>query len=238
LVFFPKFEALINRANIVFSGGGIEDLLAIYLLNNHSFPYEEADLLMIDDTVFRGFIDSDDYKAIQESYKDSYFWDKLIEHFVGDLLTDGMFEYGTNQVTDNQLALVQMALQPRGHRANLVDAFSEFLHKPELKISARVVLAHKNTAFVFHLGPSSDREARVQELGLRCLVVRGRLPDVQIVVGISGDKLGPSEVGYSHDIVYVDIPEWNDDFEEQVTRIQKELGYFENASWAKKPENA
>lgn len=233
--FLTDVEALINRANIVFDGGGIEDLLAIYLLNNHSFPYEEAELLIIDDTVFKGFISSDDYRAIQESYKDSYFWDKLIEHFVGDLLTNGIFEYGTNQATDNQYALIQMALQPRGHRANLVDAFSEFLQKPELKIAARVVLAHQNTAFVFHLGPSSDREARVQELGLRCLVVRGRLPDVKVVVGISRDKLGPSDVGYSHDIVYVDIPEWDDDCEEQVNKIQKELGYFENASWAKRP---
>lgn len=236
--FLTDVEILLNRANIVFSGGGIEDLLAIYLSNNHSFPYEEVDLLTIDDTVFQGFVDSDDYKAIQKSYKDSYFWDKLIEHLVDDLLTEGMFEYGTNQVTDNQLALVQMALQPRGHRANLVDAFSEFLQKPELNIAARVVLAHKNTAFVFHLRPSNDREARVQELGLRCLVVRGRVPGVKIVVGISRDKLGPSAVGYSHDIVYVDIPEWNDVFEEQVTGIQKELGYFENASWVRRPESA
>ena len=67
------------------------------------------------------------------------------------------------------------------------------------------------------------------------MVVRGRLPDVKIVVGISRDKLGPSEVGYSHDLVYVDIPEWNDDFEKQVTSIQKELGYFENASWSRTP---
>lgn len=233
--FLTEVEDLIKRANIIFSGGGIEDLLAIYLLNNYSFPYEEADLLIIDDTIFKGFIDSDDYKSMQESYKDSYFWDKLIEHFIGDLLTDGMFEYGANQVTDSQHALIQMALQPRSHRANLVDAFSEFLQKPELKIAARVVLAHQNTAFVFHLGPSSDREARVQELGLRCLVVRGRLPDVKTVVGISRDNLGPSVVGYSHDIVYVDIPEWDNDFEEQVNKIQKELGYFENASWAKRP---
>lgn len=236
--FLTEVEALINRANIIFSGGGIEDLLAIYLLNNHSFPYEKADLLVIDDTIYKGFIDSADYKAIQESYKDSYFWDKLIEHFVSDFLTDGMFEHGTNQATDSQHALIQMALQPRGHRANLADVFSEFLQKPELKIAARVALAHQNTAFVFHLGPSSDREARVQELGLRCLVVRGRVPDVKIVVGISRDKLGPSEVGYSHDIVYVDIPEWDDDLETQVTTIQKELGYFENTSWAKRPENA
>lgn len=233
--FLTEVEDLTKRANIIFNGGGIEDLLAIYLLNNYSFPYEEADLLIIDDTIFKGFVNSDDYKVMQKSFKKSYFWDKLIEQFVGDLLTDGIFEYGTNQATDNQYALIQMALQPRGHRANLVDAFSEFLQKPELKIAARVVLAHQNTAFVFHLGPSSDREARVQELGLRSLVVRGRLPDVKIVVGISRDKLGPSVVGYSHDIVYVDIPEWDDDFEEQVNKIQKELGYFENASWAKRP---
>lgn len=236
--FLVEVEALISRTPIVFDGGGIEDLLAIYLLNNHSFPYEKAGLLIIDDTVFKGFVDSDDYITMQESYNTSYLWDKLIEHFVGDLLTDGMFEYGTKHVTDNQQALVQMALQPRVHRANLSDSFTEFLQKPELNIGSRVVLAYQNTAFVFHLGPSSDREARVQELSLKCLVVRGRLPDVKIVVGISRDKLGPSEVGYSHDIVYIDIPEWNDDFEEQVTSIQKELGYFENSSWARKPANA
>lgn len=232
--FLTEVEFLISRANIVFSGGGIEDLLAIYLLNNYSFPYEEADLLIIDNTVFKGFIDSDDYKAMQESYKVSYFWDNLIEHFAKDLLTNGIFEYGTNQITNNQMALIQMALQPRGFRANLSKSFLEFLQKPELKISSRVVLGHNNTAFVFHLGPSSDRELRVQELGLRCLVVRGRVTNVKIVVGISRDKLGQSEVGYSHDIVYVDIPDWDDNLEEQVNKIQEELGYFTYASWAKR----
>ncbi|WP_131669445.1 hypothetical protein [Psychrobacter pygoscelis] len=232
--FLTEVEALISRVNIVFSGGGIEDLLAIYLLNNYSFPYEEANFQIIDDTVFEGFIDSDDYKAMQESYKVSYFWDNLIEHFVKDLLTDGIFEYGTNQITNNQMALIQMALQPRVSRANLSESFLEFLQKPELKISSRVVLGHNNIAFVFHLGPSSDRELRIQELGLRCLVVRGRVPNVKIVVGISRDKLGPSEVGYSHDIVYVDIPDWDGNLEEQVTKIQEELGYFANASWTKR----
>lgn len=232
--FLTEVEALISRADIIFSGGGIEDLLAIYLLNNYSFPYKEADFLIIDNTVFKGFIDSDDYKAIQESYKVSYFWDNLIEDFVKDFLTDGIFEYGTNQITNNQMALIQMALQPRGFRANLSESFLEFLQKPELKISSRVVLGYDNKAFVFHLGPSSDRELRVQELGLRCLVVRGRVPNVKIVVGISRDKLGSSEVGYSHDIVYVDIPDWDNNLEEQVNKIQDELGYFANASWVKR----
>jgi len=235
--FLSETEKLISRANVIFSGGGIEDLLAIYLQNNYSFPFDKADLLMIDDTVFKGFIDSDDYKAQQKSFKPSYFWDNLIEHFTKDLLTDGMFDYSTKEVTSNQLALVQMAIQPRGHRANLSESFKEFLEKPELRVASRVILAYQNIAFVFLVGDSSDRETRVQELGMRCLVVRGRLPDVGVVVGIATDRPGESK-GHSSDLVYIDIPVWTDELEDQVHHIQKELGYFENAAWNRIPANA
>ena len=78
-----------------------------------------------------------------------------------------------------------MAVQPRGHRVNLSESFIEFLEKPELKVASRIILVDQNTAFVFLLGDSSDRETRVQELGMRCLVVRGRLPSVGVVVGIA-----------------------------------------------------
>lgn len=233
--FLFEVESLISRTNVIFSGGGIEDLLAIYLLNSSSFPFEEAELLLVDDTIYKGFVDSEDYKILQESFKTSYFWDNLIEHFTADLLTKGMFDYSTKAPTTNQLALVEMALQTRSHRANLAEKFIEFLQQPELNVASRVMLAYRNTAFVFLIGASSDREARVRELGMRCLVVRGRLPDVKVVVGISRDRPGSSEVGYSSDIAYVNIPEWTNELEEQVKRIQKDLGYFENASWSKKP---
>lgn len=231
--FLTETESLISRANVIFSGGGLEDLLAIYLINNYSFPFEKADLLVIDDTIFKGFIDSDDYKAQQQSFKPSYFWDHLIEYFTKDLLTDGMFDYTTKEITNNQLALIQMALQPRGHRANLAESYMEFLEKPELKVASRVILAYQNTAFVFTIGDSSDRETRVRELGMRCLVVRGRVPDVGIIVGIATDRPGESK-GHSSDIVYLDIPEWTDELENQVQTIQKELGYFENATLKKR----
>lgn len=232
--FLSETESLISRANVIFSGGGLEDLLAIYLQNNYSFPFEEADFLLIDDTVFKGFIDSDAYKAQQQSFKPSYVWDKLIEHYTKDLLTDGMFDYSSKEVTTNQLALTQMALQPRGHRANLAESLVEFLEKPELKVASRAILAYQNTAFVFLVGDSSDREARIQELGLRCLVIRGRLPNVGVVVGIATDRPGKSR-GHSSDLVYIDIPEWTDEFESRVQYIQKELGYFENSAWTKIP---
>jgi hypothetical protein len=169
------------------------------------------------------FIESDAYKAQQKSFKPSYFWDRLIEHYTTDLLT--------NEVTENQLALIQMALQPRGHRANLAESFSEFLEKPELKVASRVMLAYQNTAFVFIVGDSSEREARVKELGMRCLVVRGKLPNVKLVVGIARDRPN-SKGGQSSDIVYIDIPEWTEEDDNQVQKIQSELGYFENTVWS------
>lgn len=128
-----------------------------------------------------------------------------------------------------------MALQPRGHRANLAESFIEFLEKPELTVASRVILAYQNTAFVFLVGDSSERETRVQELGMRCLVVRGKLPNVKVVVGIARDRPSPSKGGHSSDIVYIDIPEWTEEFDNQVLEIQRELGYFENTSWSVTP---
>ena len=229
--FLSEVESLITRAKVIFSDGGLEDLLAIYLLNNNSFPFEEAHLLVIDDTIFRGFVDSDNYKALQKSFKSSYDWDKLVEDFTDDLLTDGMFDCATKEVTSNQQALVQMALQPRGHRAKLAESFIEFLEKPELKVACRVILAYQNTAFVFLVGDSRDREARAQELGRRCLVVRGRLQNARLVVGIARDRPGTGKGGCSSDIVFIDIPEWTEDCGSQVQKIQHKHGYFENAAW-------
>lgn len=235
--FLSEIEKLMEKAKIMFSGGGLEDLLAVYLQNNYSFPtdIDEAELIIIDDTIFKDFIDSDNYKKIQEEYKISYFWDNLIDQYSKDLLENGMFDFSTNKPTDNQLALIQMVLQPRPYRASLSAALIEIFEKPDLKIASRVAIAHNNTAFVFLIGESKNRDQRVKELGMRCLVIRGRAPNIKIVVGIATDRPGSSEIGYSSDIVYIDIPdsEWSDDMDIQVDKMQEELGYFKNASWKK-----
>lgn len=164
----------------------------------------------------------------------SYVWDRLIDVYTHDLLTNGMVDLYSNAVTNNELALVAMALQPRGHRANLAEALLEFMEEPERKIASRVVLGFGNTAFVFLSGPSSDRESRSRELVLRCLVVRGRLPDVISVVGIATDRPKKSEIGYSSDLVYLHMLEWSDRDEADVTGIQNDLGYFKNAKWSRR----
>jgi hypothetical protein len=81
------------------------------------------------------------------------------------------------------------------------------------------------------MGSSDDRELRSRELALRCLVIRGRLPNVITVVGIATDQPGTSKIGYSSDIAYIYMPEWTNEDEECVTKIQNDLGYFKNANW-------
>lgn len=225
-------EDLVSKARLIFAGGGVEDLVALYIGHGRSFNFEDGsqpDMIILNDDLWKGFSESEEYKAIQEDLKESYFWDALVEHYTDDLLIDGMFDMQSKEVTDDQHALVTMALQPRLYRAGLSRALKEFLDKPELKVGSRAVHGHGETAFVFLIGKSSDREQRMKELALRCLVVRGRVPEVKTVVGIATDRPGvPSEVGYSTDLVYIHLPEWTDDRENQVSSIQADLGYFRN----------
>lgn len=238
--FLGASEALVTSGvQMLFAGGGIEDLVALYLLRGRSFDFsadsdKQPDMVIMHDDLWKGFYGSDDYKAIQKEFKDSYTWDRLIEHYAGDLLTDRMFDMHSKEVTDNELALVTMALQPRGHRAVLAKAFMEFLQNPELKVASRAAKGYADTAFVFLIEKSSNREYRVRELALRCLVIRGRLPGVTTVVGIATDRPGTSEIGYSSDIVYIHMPEWTAENETQVAGIQADLGYFQNVQWSKR----
>lgn len=221
------------------AGGGIENLVALYLLQGRSFEFDDIehgqpDVLVLNEDLWQGLAESDEFKQMQNDLKESYIWDRLIEHYAKDLLTGGMFDMHRKEVTEDELALVTMALQPRGHRANLADAFMEFLQNEELKSASRVVQGDNGCAFVFTIGSSADREFRSRELMLRCLVVRGRLPNIQTVVGIATDRPGASKIGYSSDIVYINMLEWTEEDEQHVQGIQNDLGYFKNASWSKR----
>ncbi len=238
--FLKDSENLIaGGVHLLFAGGGIEDLLAIYLTSGRSFNIlpesdQQPTMIMLEGELWEGLSDSDEYRAIRSDLSKSYIWDSIIENYANDLITDGIFDMHNKEVSKNELALVTMALQPRAHRANIGEQFIDFfLEHHERKISTRIVLGHSKTAFVFLNGKTSDREARSQELMLRCLVVRGRFPNIDTVVGIATDRPGTSDIGYSSDIVYLNIPEWSEENENKVEMIQEDLGYFNNAIWPK-----
>lgn len=223
----------------VFNGGGVEDLLALYIQNDGSLEFEDEhgqtpDLMVIENDLWRSYSKSSEYRAYRDSLAVSYIWDRLITMYTNDLLTDGMFDMHSGNVTKNELALVAMALQPRGHRANLAESFQEIMENPELKVAARAALGGNRTAFVFMLASSQDRTARSQELGLRCLVIRGITDQVETVIGIATDRPGTSSIGYSCDIAYIHMPEWSTELSNHVAEIQDELGYFANPNFQKR----
>ena len=220
----------------VFIGGGAEDLLALYVQNGPDFGLidpatGQPALAMITEGVWAATIRHPDYLARNRDLQTSYAWDGLIQSYADDLLTAGMFDMYRKEVTQNELALVAMALQPRGHRANLADAFLQFLQPDHADTAARVLVADNETAFVFTTGDSADREHRSRELFLRCLVVRGRCKTVKTVVGIATDRPQAGKHGHSSDIVYLHMPIWDPIEDERINGIQRDLGYFENTKW-------
>lgn len=236
--FLRASEELIREEIRVIFSGGIEDLVALYIQLGNSFKFNategrKPDLMFLHDDLWHGFINSENFKVIQKDLENSYVWDNLIENFADDLLTGGMFNMHSNQVNDNDLALVVMALQPRAYRAVLAESFLDFYRNTNLKSAARVVQGYADSAFVFVVGSSENRAIRIRELSLRCLVVRGRLPGVKTVVGIATDRPGSSTIGYSSDIVYLHMPTWEEKNEIDVQGIQQDLGYFKEVTWKK-----
>jgi hypothetical protein len=220
----------------VFMGGGAEDVLALYVQNGPDCGLIDPTtgqpaLAVITEGIWAATIAHEDYLARNRDLESSYAWDRLIESYADDLLADGMFDMFRKEVTQNELALVAMALQPRGHRANLADAFLQFLQPDHARVAARLVVADNETAFVFTTGDSADRERRSRELFLRCLVVRGRCKRVKTVVGIATDRPQAGKRGHSCDIVYLHMPIWDPAEDEKVKGIQDDLGYFKGTKW-------
>lgn len=239
VTYLSATEALIEQGvRPVFSGGGAEDLLALYIQNGATFGIlgedgTAPDTVIITDGIWKALTESPEYVARNKDLESSYAWDRLIGHYAEDLLTDGMFDMHSKQVTRNELALIAMALQPRGHRANLADSLLAFLLSPKgTKIASRAIVGANATGFVFLGGDSNDREFRARELALRCLVVRGRCPNVTTVVGIATDRPKAGKTGHSSDIVYIYMPIWTDNDAANVDGIQRDLGYFKNTKWS------
>jgi hypothetical protein len=241
ICYLSSVEALLARGvRPVFSGAGPEDLLALYVYHGDSFGLPEhsvhkADTIILTENFWTNFVASQGYKELIADRESSYMWDRLIEHFTDDLLTGGMFDLYSKEITTDEEALVAMALQPRGYRSVLAEAFVDFLgakESNETRLASRAAVGANETAFVFLTGMHSDRESRSRELALRCHVVRGRALSVNTVVGIATDKPGVGS-GHSSDILYLNMPEWTENDEALAERIQRELGYFKETVWLK-----
>jgi hypothetical protein len=227
--FLQAVENLPNKTNLIFNDG-VENLIALYLQNDDLFNISEngknSNLMILTDDIWDGLANSQEYKDRLLDFQSSYIWDELIEHYSKDLLSGEVFDFYNRKATDNDWAIMTMALQPRDYRVGLIDIFIGLLNNN--KISSRIAQGYDNTIFVFLEGKHSDREHRSKELFLRCCIVSVNLEN-KIIVGIARDGLEGN--GFSSDLVYIENKNWTQEEKDEYKKLSKELNYFKGINW-------
>ena len=145
-----------SDVRLYFDGGSIEDLIALYILHGRSFDIVPADqgqpsMIVLSEGIWSTLKASEEFESMKVDLEQSYVWDRLIELLSNDLLSGQMFDMHSQEVTDNELALVTMALEPRLNRAVLAEAWLEFLQNPGLKSAARMIQGRMGHAYVWEL---------------------------------------------------------------------------------------
>ena len=206
--------------------GGEEDLLALYLSNDRTFPFA-CSTLVIEDSLWKDFISGPQYYAKKRVDADSYAWDKLVEIFCQDILQGRLTSHGS--LTDMEIAIRVMARENRFNRRLLGRAFLEAIQSSgEKRIRSRMVQPHSDVTYVFLVVPHEvDRHLRQVELQNRCYIARGLNPEKRTVVGIATEQPETGK-GFTLDLRYLYKEAWTDADQDRLETMQQNLGYFSN----------
>lgn len=231
--FLRATEQLLKTTTVL--SGTTADLLAMYISNQRSFP-SNHDVILLDGDLWNGFSQRPEVKARKEADRVSYAWDHVLDVFAEDVLEGRMILNSDMAETEGALRL--MAKESRFNRRILGMAFDGFMQNAaEGKMAARYCKSPSGVAYVFVARPHEfPRETRMQELALRCHVVRGLLQDVTQVVGIATERPVPGK-GFSLDLQLLEIPEWTKEHQVQLELIQRDLHYFVNPAITKGSED-
>jgi hypothetical protein len=226
--YLGKIEPVIMNMQIPFLFGE-EDLLAFYLVNGKTFPEKNVGIIL-DDSLWNGLSNNQEYIKEKQLDKNSYVWDKLIEEIYDDHINNRLLNENTRE--ELEIALRIMAKENRYSRRILSESFLEFIGvntKPESPARIAKSPNQDDVVYVFLLESQKHktRKLRQGELALRCIVARSIFFDCQSVIGIATEKFDP-EKGYSLDIFYLNLPNLDEAFLKDADGIKQELGYFKN----------
>lgn len=203
-----------------------EDLLAFYLNCGRQFP-DSFDMIVIDDNLWEGLRNSEEYKAKKEADRISYTWDRLIELLSTDIL-HGNLEFGPD-LSESEIAVRTMARENRFGRRLVGKSFVEFYELArQKKVRSRMAPGNSDVTYVFLAMPhGEDRRYRVAELGGRCFVARGLNQDRKAIVGLATERYEEGK-GFSFDLMYLYKETWNEEDQKHSDYLQTEFGYFIN----------
>lgn len=225
-----KEEAIKSGINIV--SPGEEQILAFYLSSERAFPQGHA-CIVLDDTIWPGFVNSPEYRSRVDADKKSYAWDNVINFISKDFLArDLLFEHPPNE---GEQALRVLARECRFYRRLLGDALTEVLFGG--KVRSRMVQSPSKIAYVFLAMPrDADRKHRLAELGARCHVARQQFKDSVTVIGIASERGDDNKPGLSFDIYMLEKRDWTEEDEKEAEYIKTELGFFQKPQFSKRSD--
>lgn len=195
------------------------DLLALYLQTKLDVSFEE-DIIALDGQMWENYINSDHYTKWKDLTLGSYIWDLMIWQ---------LYETHNNSKerrNEAEQAMRLINLETRENRAVLGEIMSDTIKN---KVIARMIkpINKANHTYVFMPVNDEEWDAEIEgELILRCDVARYKIPNIQKVVGIAIGN--DSKKRFRFNVVSIDIPKIDKDFENHVNTIINELGYFKN----------
>jgi len=208
--------------------GGEEDLLAFYLHNGRTFPAGPT-MVIVEQGLWQYLCKRKEFRARKEADRPSYAWDKIID-VVGQDAVEGRL-LGRPSLDETEEAIRVMARENRFSRRSLGQAYADFLEANRTGQSRSRIAVNEGyglATYVFLGCPlGTTRNARCEELGLRCFVARGFHPENDTVVGIATET-PRGEPGFSLDLVHLRKSSWTEKDAEDARSIQEELGYFAN----------
>ena len=218
-------EDYFNQGGTAFFEGHEEDLLALYLFNNRTFP-EEATLLVVGDGLWDEVSSKPEFIAKKREDEASYLWDALIEtHTKG--IAEGRAYFSPGLLTAEP-ALRELALEDRYWRRMLSKALYDFLELAKArKIRSRIAPSpERNVAYVFlPARPDEDPQMRIAELAARVWVARDSLKDYHTVVGLA---VGEFKADHPLHLFYLYKPEWDEEDQRRAKEAREELGFFKS----------
>lgn len=230
--YLQKKEKYLSRDGFKFVICGEEDLLALYIMNNFSFPScpDSNNVIVHDETPWITYSRSNKYNFLKNSNKISYIWDNLIEHQTshihkGTAPVMHKSNHYPSDINAHENMLRAMAEENRSARTHLARQFNDILNRDLTKdrLTKTIVLPNRrNRAYVLMIlkrdktmSEADYRNSRKESLIGYCKASRLRIKGITEIVGIASDQHDFSET--SQDFTFMDFSECA-----PITQIEKE----------------
>jgi len=233
-------EELLSTGKL-FVAAGEEDLLAAYLSHHsrergHHFDVPSGNVRVeFDNTWWRRFASSDEYRRKKEADRPSYLWDSIIREFAQHVF-DGTLLPGSLKTLDENERLVRvLAQENRLSRRNLGEALADQQRRAEPdKLSFRTIIssnqpdvAYVSLLFPRHGEDSDDyRALRRATIENYCFVLAEKRRQHKQVVGLATEA-GVGEER-SFDLCLFEPGEWTPKMEQEAKQIQSKLQILKN----------